>query len=402
MRTDEAPTLLLTDEDYFAYHGALALLSKEPELEHLAASDIDTQLWNWVCELFVNKAEFRTERECKQAVGELLKKLTKPWQEYEVLVTIDHLTLRVRKLEVAGVYFHHLTAKAAAEWGLTGSSPMDELLEDVVGRCVAFTKVKAGSEQRATEKACLKVEDALDTLRAALTTSIRVRFSPQDLPFKRGQQLAVKPVTRNEVTSLRWERTHAPGTVQMTRRMAEPARKHLALINRFLDDQTIPEKLQSRVQRALRWIGQSIIKESADDRVVSLCTALETLLTTRNDGRKGEAIALRTMLLGEALQEGFLNPAMVYGLYEIRSEIIHGSAVRVGTDRHSDQLLWLANEMTTYFVRLVTENPSITRHSKLIAFLQEEHRLRAALKWLESSTDPNVKKIAAFASELLE
>ncbi len=57
--------------------------------------------------------------------------------------------------------------------------------------------------------------------------------------------------------------------------------------------------------RALEWIGESIKRESLDDKIVDICTALETWLVIKSDQIKGEAIAMRMMLLQTQLDKVF-------------------------------------------------------------------------------------------------
>jgi hypothetical protein len=60
------------------------------------------------------------------------------------------------------------------------------------------------------------------------------------------------------------------------------ANKDFLLIRKF------PPNLKDLIERTLHWIGLSISEVDPDIKISFLCTALETLLTTKDDKRKGE------------------------------------------------------------------------------------------------------------------
>lgn len=47
--------LVLSGREFDLYEKALALLAREDELEHLEKRDIDKELWEFVCRLFLEK-----------------------------------------------------------------------------------------------------------------------------------------------------------------------------------------------------------------------------------------------------------------------------------------------------------------------------------------------------------
>jgi hypothetical protein len=396
----DGETLVITGEEFRLYDQVLLRLSAEKDMEHLTVRDIDTELWGLVCELFVRREEYRNDTARLQAIRRFLARLQKPWQEYEVIAAIHDLDLRVRVLDIVGVRLCTLSRQAAADWGLGGSPRLNDFAQDLVGRTTAFTVVKAGSPGRAVERARIEIDDALNTLRFALAGSILANIPDAAMLFRRGEASAVKARSSGRIELINWRRGFKPMGFEVHRRTADSVRRYLEPINALVEGQT-PGKLRSRLLRALHWIGTSITRESHDDKIIDLCTALETLLTSRSDERKAEAVALRSILLAATLGQAFSDPFPVYQLYERRSEIVHGSALRVCGQKDYAHLLWIATTIATQFAELAGRNSSITTHAKLIAAIERPDLLSQVIAWLEPYPDPVPRSVAKFAHERL-
>src|SRR5207248_1756810 len=88
---------------------------------------------------------------------------------------------------------------------------------------------------------------------------------------------------------------------------------------------TVGGRLGERFLRALEWIGTSMTRESSDDKVVDLITAIECVLDPTTGGSKAEAVTLRSMLLAAAAGSELHNPVLLYRFYLVRNQIVHGS-----------------------------------------------------------------------------
>jgi hypothetical protein len=385
----DGETLIMVGEDYRLYKQALHRVSAEKEMEHLTARD------------FVDRRRYRKDKVRAQSIQDFLTRIQKPWQEYEVMAVIHDLDLKVRLLEIAGVRLRTLSPQAALDWGLRGSPLVEQFAEDLVGKTIAVAEAEAGSARRAAEKARPKIDDALHTLRFALAGSILANIPDVNMLFRRGESVAVKARSTARVELIGWQREFKPIGFEIRRHTAEPVRRYLQPINAVIEGQT-PDKLRSRLLRALHWIGTSVTHESPDYKVIDLCTALETLLTLKSDPRKAEAIALRSILLPAALGEAFLDPIPVYHLYELRSKIVHGSELRVCGEREYAHLRWITTTMVIHFVKLLARNTSITTHPKVIAAIETPDLFSQAIAWLESHPHPTARCIATFARKRLE
>jgi len=389
-------TLILTGDDLRLYSQACAALSQEKEMEHLSIKDVDDELWDFACKLFVHREKYEDDRARARAVRELVSRLHKPWQDYEIMAVVDNLKLTVHELDVIGVKIRYLSRQSVLAWGFGSSRWPEEYANEFIRRAVAIAEETAGSPQRAAERAICKIDDALHALRTALVGSMKASILDEQILFKRGRLLAVKQANTNEIKFVQGRRLFGPLGFDIRRNTAELARKYLASINPIIAG-SFPPAIQNQLRRALHWIGTSITRESYDDKVVDLCTALEALLTVKADPRKGEAIALRIMLLPSALGEGFFSPIEAYELYELRSRVIHGSDLRACGRRDYWHLLSLAVVMVGLFVDLVSQDKSITTPAKLISAIEAPDLLSQAISWLERIKSRSSRDIANFA-----
>ncbi|MDO8614446.1 MAG: HEPN domain-containing protein [Dehalococcoidia bacterium] len=392
--------LYIDGEELESYARAVYLLSRESQLEHLSAKDIDEELWKLACELFANRGEYRDEPTLAKAISRFLDGIWRPWQDYKVIAPVEHLTTTVRALDVVGVQVMKMNRRLAAEFGLVDSPVIRDRLDELLGRTVVISSVSAGTARRAGEKGAELLDDALNALRAALVGSIYARILDEQLLFQRGTVLVVISMAEKQPAFVEWHRPFAPMGFELRRHTALPVGRHLKLLHEVASRNS-PEAIRTQVLRALHWIGTSITRSSYDDKVIDLCTALETVLTTKDDRRKGEAIAIRSILLPSALDDGFFDPFVLYGLYELRSEIVHGSRIRACTRAHYERLLWDTGVLLIHYVNLVKKYPSITRPAKAIEAMETPELLTQAVQWFDGHSGKMVKDIVKVARDLL-
>ena len=116
----------------------------------------------------------------------------------------------------------------------------------------------------------------------------------EQLLFELSREYAVRKETTGKVISWGLDNKNSPIEYDYPEFLLE----HLAEANEdFGHVKQFPPNLQDLIERTLHWIGLSISEVDPDIKISFLCTALETLLTTKADGLKGEKIAYRGYLL---------------------------------------------------------------------------------------------------------
>jgi hypothetical protein len=148
------------------------------------------------------------------------------------------------------------------------------------------------------------------------------------------------------------------------------------------------------------WILRSVEQEDQDQKIVDLCTALEVmLLPGYKTGKKWEPLCLRYRFLG-----GNLTPSALFGLYQMRLNLVHSSTLGAA----SPQETWtLRSECDTVF-RLILqrfkEYPGTGSLEELMEGLETVDALQGFLLQCDAGSfqGKSVKKLAKYAGDRLE
>ena len=268
-------------------------------------------------------------------------------------------------------------------------------------------KVEAGSAGKAVEHARKYCERALNTLRFCIGAShwywpvpdiellqrlgehylIRL-INPETSPLARGWQMGFRQIERD-----------------ISERSAGEIRLFLERLTPLYDG-SIKGKFRDRLLRSIDWISTSIIRENHDHKIIDLCTAMESVLTTKDEKKKGEAIAVRSLLLSMTLtkkREAIPDiPETIYKLYGKRSEIVHGSSLGICVNSDYTTLRLQAANIVLSIIELVRSETRITRLKHLFEFLESRERLEKAIRRLENQPDKDAAKLAKYAKERLD
>jgi hypothetical protein len=153
--------------------------------------------------------------------------------------------------------------------------------------------------------------------------------------------------------------------------------------------------IQELIERTLYWIGLSISEPEADIKIAYLCTALETLLTTKGDGKKGERIAYRGYLLAEEVgSDDYYMPQKVLGVYELRSTVVHGADIGIASEKDYWLMLDYTQATLKNFIQFVAEH-KLTKPTNIFGKLLQSQHVMPLLEWLDQTfSDENSENIA--------
>lgn len=393
---EDVHQLFLTKDEWIAYSDALDALVAEPELEHVARNDIDRDLWEMVCDLAINWRGFQSSGNLGRRIAKFTQQALRPHQDYEVVFTIDDLQLSGCTLRFGRVVFTRMEDEQAWDWCQSDHPLHAELLSDIRGSTVAIARVRAGSPTKAVERAVIQIDSALDYLRLAVGSYRSWTIWDFQLLQRRGSRYAVRELAQlRQLASVGGQRGFRPVPLNLTDEVLGAVVEFSEHLQPVFDG-GVPTRLQAPLLRAAEWIGTSVTRENFDDKVTDLCTALECLLTTRDDGRKGESIALRSMLLARLLQRPFAQPGQVLRLYELRSLVVHGSDLRVCTERDYRTLRRIAEATLTNVADLLSDHSEIDRMSRLIAVLEEDGNVQSATTLLGESEDRDTRRVLTY------
>ena len=380
------------------YIEALKCLESDEAVERLTRATLREALDALVADLEKNQRQMRGRTALHQRVNNLVSELAQPLMQYEVAFSIEGVKFETKPLTIGDVVFREFTPDLAENWGFAAVTGMfREGLDQLIGHPAGIVTVDAGSPKKAAERGQGIFDRALNTLRVCISSGTRAAILEEQLLQRRGGLRAIRQIKPEiKIESTGGGRIFRHMDLDLSGTLAESTRESIGRLDDLYDG-TIQGKLRDALSRSLEWIGSSITREHYDDKVVDLCTALEAVLTTVGDGRKGEAIALRLMLVAIALDISFPHPGAIYKLYDLRSQVVHGAALGVCGKKDYLTLQLVAKETIWNIIALNSTQAPINRPSLLIQLLESPERIEEAISWLEQWGDDATMTVAKYA-----
>jgi hypothetical protein len=396
---EDPDSLTLAGDRLSLYRACLKALAHDTKLEHLTADEIEHELWHFSCDVHLHQREHRYQGVRNARVDALVERVLRPLETYEVMLPVDHLRLSDGPLDIRGARLVQLDEQAARAWGI---SPDDLLFHSdrFADRAVAIVEVDAGSRDAAVRLARIEVDTVLHILRAC-SIGFRARIWDGQLLQQRGGYYAVRKRDVSGKWISGWDRGFQPIVLELEGALRQYLEARLARLQPVYQG-GLGGKIGESLLRAVEWIGTSITRSEWDDKVVDLCTALECLLVTINDGYKAERVAVRAMLLSLAVRSSYTDPVGVYDHYLLRNEIVHGAARQVAGPTAYDNLRWVAIETLQDAMAFVQTHPSVTSVESFIRAIETRPSLERAAQLLETEDDgQSAKKVKKYIAECL-
>ena len=115
---------------------------------------------------------------------------------------------------------------------------------------------------------------------------------------------------------------------------------------------------------------------------------------------KGEAIAIRAMVLATLVDDGFRHPFDVLNFYDLRSKIVHGSARGICSDSDYMSLRQVTTDILEQVIQLIHNDDQITKPKKLIDALQQNALLDQVESWLDGQPTTVSKTLRPYVALL--
>ncbi len=405
--SDRPNWLFLAGETVQLYFEALAALESDPVFEHHTREDLDEYLAVLGYDLVVNREQMSSSRARCERIRRFFAALAQPLVPYEVVFDVEGIRFGSGRLTVGDVVFREFGPELAKGWDYTKAEGsfqeiLRKTLAELAGQPVGIVTVQAGSARRAVSRAQGYFDCALNTLRLCIGAFPWAVVYDQELLQRRGRFFVVRQL-KPEVRPVRIDGSDRFQRIDCD--LAGPLEESTEeFIERLapLHDGTLPGWLRDALLRSIEWIGTSITREQYDHKIVDISTALETVLTTRDDRRKGEAVALRSMLLSMALGDGSPPPRDLLHLYRLRADVVHGVSAGVCAKSDFRELFWRTKNVILNTIELNNTQGPLTRPSHLIELLESRERLEKAIGWLERWQDEDTRAVIEYAKSRLQ
>lgn len=322
---------------------------------------------------------------------------------YEVMFKIERITFGCEQLAIGNVTFQNLTSEIVEAWKADSENALLSPRDNAVGHPVGIVEVDDISDvDNAIRYACDEFDRTLNILRVCIGSFRSTLIYDEQLLQRRNGLIAIRPIgIQAGPIKVALDRKFGPiGDLELSKDLTISANEFIGNLTP-LHDRTIQGRLRDALLRSLEWIGTSITRDNYDHKVVDLCTALEAALTTKDDPRKGEAIALRMMLLAMSLDKRFRDPGELYRIYEKRSQVVHGSALGVCERSDYYRIRAIAEESVLRIIELNGKQSSVTRKTRLIGYLESVECVEKALTWLMQWADEDTQAVAKYAEDKL-
>lgn len=413
--------LYIDGEGVNLYLGALDALEKDRICEHIDRNMIDKELASLAYDLLQDQAGMRNGSVYQQRLKRFFLAITGPLFTYEIVFSLEGITnFPAEPLTIDSVVFQEFSQELT-RINSQSENTFQRQIEEFIGKPVSIVAIEAGSTEKAVSRAREQCTRALNTLRFCIVTSHNYwAVRDRELLHRLGERWLIRQILPE---TSQWYPGWKIGFRSIEREISERSGEMIQLLLQRINplyDGSISPKLRDRLLRSIQWISTSITRESYDDKVIDLCTAMETILTSRDDPKKGEAIAIRSMLLSmtpprnrDTLRLNWLMgvdtparwsipPETIYKLYGKRSEIIHGSSLGICAERDYTTLRLQAANIVLSIVELITSETQITRLKHLFDFLESREWLEEAVHRLEKQPGGDMAKLAEYARKRLD
>jgi hypothetical protein len=365
---------------YFECLHGLKSASHDGDLEHFTVREVRQLLWRFVSESWLMRESLDREATLGR-VEEFVSSVTKPQQDWEILWEIELLEL-TEAVKVGDVEFIRLSEDLVTEWARPKNHPWSEIDQTLIGRAFARTIARAGTNEKALDRAVPLIDDALNILRVAISKG---GFVPAFQRLQRRGLYYYALPGGNPTGSHAGARANSLATsLGIQGELREVVMSELDSWELVLGDE-LPAPIREPIHRALIAIGQSMTRTDVDTKILDLCSALEAIFSTEKEPLKAQRIAIRYMLTGLALDDPsyVTHPLEIYDLYLKRNQIIHGSARRVCTDKDYSDLLYVAKDSIRRVLAVAKNEPSLAELNDLFRHIEKLESLQTVFEFLQ-------------------
>ena len=364
------------------YWQAFIALHRELVPHHISSEDIYMKLWQLFKEVVLNTNRYQTRQNLDQKLSEFCKEVKKPLQIFDIIYEIKNFDVGSGSFSLGNVEVFKLTKDYLDKLGLKVSVSVlkDKMLEEWVGKSVAKTVVSASDIKKAYESGISIVNSILNTIRLAAVRETMARLDDDMFLWELGASISIPRVKPKSGTllSISYDRDR-PLIVPMNQTISKGLEDQKSW--QYVLDGNLPEDINARITKAMKWISHAVTSSSLDYKLVDLCTALEIMLLPDPDSRpKGGLISLRQVLVGRGTSYA---PQGVLYLYNKRSNIISGGTLEITSYSDYWNLLICCLQVLSDIVNLSKQNPSTQKLIDLLKIVENVETLQDFVKRYE-------------------
>lgn len=392
----EPSNLEISGQEYCDFDSVFHQLRNDRSTEYLSDKELKDRLWYILCDVFVNRDSYTKNSKLKEKVRQFLSKLCRPLEEFEVMFKVYSFEVTERTINFWDCSITRFDRSELNAWGLDPSKDaLKRAISEFENQTLMIVKESGNEQKLVVERARKKATIRLKALQTYLSD-----FSflyDEKLLFELSEFAVIRKAKDPNLVGWNWTRKRSPDVFKYNEKFENFLIKGDQQLQSI---KSLSSEMQVRIERAIFWIGKSIDEAEPDQKIIALCTAMETLLTAKSDRKKGEAIAYRMVLLNSLLKERFLTPAKILWIYELRSKIIHGSDIAEATMSEYHTMLLAAKQTLYNFIKFVNKGKTV-KLSQFVKILETSENAELVIKWLENFNDEYSKAIKVALKEAI-
>lgn len=368
------------------YYASYRQLRPERSTEHLENNKLNEALSSLAKEVIEDKDKFKNQSILDARINQFLKEVVKPLEDYTVLFAINNLDAKIAETAFWDCSVATYDKEQLSAWGFSMERVFLIGADAFESRNVIAIREQGNNIAEVVKRARIKATRRLRILQHYL----KVEFiHDEQLFFSLSKEFAIRRERDRHIVSTGIDHQKSAIEYDYPKFLLEGIQEANA---DFVRIKNFPAKLQAVIERALHWIGLAVAEVDLDIKISYLSTALETLLTTKADQRKGERIAYRGYLLGMAVNpENYRMPQKVLRVYELRSIVVHGSAISVVSERDYWLMLDYTQSTLKHFIEFVSQH-NMKKSSQVFERLLQSKEIIPFVVWLRDHFSDSYSK----------
>jgi hypothetical protein len=380
--------LTFTGKEKSLYYASYFKLRKDRETEHLDDRQLNEKFSGLVLKALEDNQKLKNQAALNSYIKEFLDDIIKPVEEYRVIFRVINLKVELGETEFWDCVVATYNREQLIEWGFDPHKKLPVGIDVFENRTVIVVRAKGTNVNEVVKRARTDGTRRLKILQNYLKEEF---IHDQQLLFELSKEYAVRKEATKKI-GWGFDNRSSPIAYDYSDSLVE----RVSIANEdFHRIKKFPPNIQELIERTHYWIGLSISEPEFDIKISYLCTALETLLTTKDDGKKGERIAYRGYLLAEDVgSDDYYMPQRVLAVYELRSTVVHGSDIGIVSENDYWLMLDYTQATLKNFIQFVAEH-KLTKPTGIFGRLLQSQHAMPLLEWLEQTfNDETSKKIA--------
>lgn len=375
----------ITGEASQKYDQVFQKLKEDQRTEHLKPRQLKKHLRELVIDICMNRKDYAREIEkLSGRIDEFLDEIVKPLKVHEVIFKLEESEPVGSELSLPSGKVIPISKEQILDWGVRDDEYFSQrVIKEFPNSSGLLVEEKGTKRKYVADRAREKAENLIQQARLFFLESVYT--DDKNLQFDVSDEYAIRLKGQSDSTTAGWSRGDYKS---LDTPLPDPSNETFNSVKEFFSEyQDIDGTLKNRFKRSIFWIGESVEMIDYDQKVVSLFIALESVLVTEDERKKGERIAFRMIELAILKGDGkFMWPAEVLQFYEeIRSSVLHGSDRQVANEAIYGKLNRFTRRTLKQAIDLVADE-DIKKISKIKDQLYQSDAFDKAVDWLEGKS----------------